>query len=125
MTTRCIYVMTEKKFEVFLRNYNIEMNDKTFYHPALPIIILQAFTENYMTSTGKIDMLNNIILNGNQIINNFSKNETYSIYKLTKKEINHIANILQGEMSIKNLKAIIESFESSNDDDYLYFIIEK
>jgi hypothetical protein len=117
--------MTEKKFKVFLRNYNIEMNDKTFYHPALPIIILQAFTEHYMTSTGKIDMLSNIILNGNQVINNFSKNETYSIYKLTKKEINHIANILQGEMSIKNLKAIIESFESSNDDDYLYFIIEK
>lgn len=124
MTTP-IYIMTEKRFKTFLKNYNIDMNDKTFYHPALPIIILQAFTEHYITSTGKIDMLHNIILNGNQIINDFSKNETYSIYKLTKKEINHITNTLQDEISIKNLQAIIKTFESSNNDDYLYFIIEK
>lgn len=124
MTTP-IYIMTEKKFETFLKNYNIDTNDKTFFHPALQIIILQAFTEHYMTSTGKIDMLHNIILHRNQVINDFSKNERYSIYKLTKKEINHIANTLDNEMSIKKLQAIIKTFESSKEDDCLYFIIEK
>ena len=112
-------IMTEKTFEKFLDEY------ETIEDIINPMVLFEKSSKYYTNFSGKTYRLYDIVLEGEQIINDFSKKEEFLIYKLSKKYIIELVNKSDDDELIDKWEPIIESFESSNDDDYLYFIIEK
>ena len=114
-------IMSEKIFNIFIKEYNILDVEPL----GNQIVLMEKYSEYYTNFSGKTYRLYDIVLEGEQIINDFSKEEEFLIYKLTKKHIIELVNKSDDNELIDKWEPIIESFESSNDDDYLYFIIDK
>mgnify|MGYP001669345065 CR=1 FL=1 len=112
-------IMTEKTFEQFLKQY------ETIKDILNPMVLFEKSSQYYTNFSGKINRLYDIVLEGEEIINDFSREEKFLIYKLTKKQIIELVNKSDDNELIDKWEPIIESFESSNNDDYLYFIIDK
>lgn len=112
-------IMTEKTFEKFLEQY------ETIKDILNPMVLFEKSSQYYTNFSGKINRLYTIVLEGEQVINDFSREEDFLIYKLTKKQIVELVNKSDNNELINKWEPIIETFESSDDDDYLYFIIEK
>jgi hypothetical protein len=112
-------IMTKTNFEKFLDEY------ETIKDIINPMRLFEKSSKYYTNFSGKTYRLYDIVLDGEQIINDFSKEEEFLIYKLTKKHIIELVNKSDDNELIDKWKPIIESFESLNDDDYLYFIIDK
>lgn len=112
-------IMTKTNFEKFLDEY------ETIKDIINPMRLFEKSSQYYTNFSGKTYRLYDIVLEGEQLINDFSKEEEFLIYKLTKKYIIELVNKSDDNELIDKWKPIIESFESLNDDDYLYFIIEK
>lgn len=112
-------IMTEKTFEQFLKQY------ETIKDILNPMVLFEKSSQYYTNFSGKINRLYDIVLEGEEIINDFSRKEEFLIYKLTKKQIIELVNKSDDNELIDKWEPIIESFESSNNDDYLYFIIDK
>ena len=111
-------IMTEENFNIYIKEYE----EIKVYNP---MVLFEKLSQYYTNLSGKTYRLYDIVLEGEQIINDFSKEEEFLIYKLTKKYIIELVNKSDDNELIDKWKPIIESFESLNDDDYLYFIIEK
>ena len=112
-------IMTEKTFEKFLEEYE---KIKDIINP---MVLFEKSSQYYTNFSGKINRLYNIVLEGDQIINDFSREEDFLIYKLTKKEMVNLVNQSNNNELVDKWEPIIETFDSSDDDDYLYFIIDK
>lgn len=114
-------IMTEKIFNIFIKEYNIldvePLGNK--------IVLMEKYSEYYTNFSGKTYKLYDVVHKGEQIINDFSRTEELLIYKLTKKHIIELVNKSDDNELIDKWESIIESFESLNDYDYLYFIVEK
>ena len=111
-------IMTETNFNIYINEYE----EIKVYNP---MVLFEKLSQCYTNFSGKIHRLYDIVLEGDQIINDFSREENFLIYKLTKKQIIELVNKSSDNELIDKWEPIIESFESSNDDDYLYFIIDK
>ena len=111
-------IMTETNFNIYINEYE----EIKVYNP---MVLFEKLSQYYTNFSGKIHRLYDIVLEGDQIINDFSREENFLIYKLTKKQIIELVNKSSDNELIDKWEPIIESFESSNDDDYLYFIIDK
>lgn len=79
-------IMTEKSFEKFLEEYE---KIKDIINP---MVLFEKSSQYYTNFSGKINRLYNIVLEGEQIINDFSREEDFLIYKLTKKEMVNLVN---------------------------------
>lgn len=112
-------IMTEKTFAKFLEEYE---KIKDIINP---MVLFEKSSQYYTNFSGKINRLYNIVLEGEQIINDFSREEDFLIYKLTKKEMVNLVNQSNNNEIFDKWEPIIETFDSSDDDDYLYFIIDK
>ena len=115
-------VMTEKTFKELLKEY------ETDKYNIDPIDLLEKSSEYYTNFSGKLNRLYDVVPEGEQIINDFSKEEDFLIYKLSKKHIIELVNKSNDDELVDKWEYIIEAFEISNDvaeEDYLYFIIEK
>lgn len=111
-------IMTETNFNIYINEYE----EIKVYNP---MVLFEKLSQYYTNFSGKIHRLYDIVLEGEQIVNDFSREEDFLIYKLTKKQIVELVNKSDDNELIDKWEPIIESFESSNDDDYLYFIIDK
>ena len=111
-------IMTETNFNIYISEYE----EIKVYNP---MVLFEKLSQYYTNFSGKTYRLYDIVLEGEQIINDFSKEEDFLIYKLTKKHIIELINKSNDNELIDKWEPIIESFESSNNDDYLYFIIDK
>lgn len=109
----------KKTFEKFLEEYE---KIKDIINP---MVLFEKSSQYYTNFSGKINRLYNIVLEGEQIINDFSREEDFLIYKLTKKEMVNLVNQSNNNELFDKWEPIIETFDSSDDDDYLYFIIDK
>ena len=105
-------IMTETNFNIYINEYE----EIKVYNP---MVLFEKLSQYYTNFSVKI------VLEGEQIVNDFSREEDFLIYKLTKKQIVELVNKSDDNELIDKWEPIIESFESSNDDDYLYFIIDK
>mgnify|MGYP000995494969 CR=1 FL=1 len=115
-------IMTEKNFEKLLKEYDTDKYNIN------PINLLEKLSQYYTNFSGKLNRLYDIISEGEQIINNFSQEEDFLIYKLSKKYIIELVNKSNNDELVDKWGYIIEAFEISNDtaeEDYLYFIICK
>ena len=112
-------IMTETNFKKFLEQYD------DIKYVINPIDLFETLSQYYTNFSGKTYRLYDIVLEGEQIVNDFSKEEEFLIYKLTKKHIIELVNKSDDNELIDKWEPIIESIEISNDDDYLYFIIDK
>lgn len=112
-------IMTEKTFKKFLEEYKIIKDIIN------PMVLFEKSSQYYTNFSGKLNRLYDVVLEGEQIINDFSKEEEFLIYKLTKKQIVKLVNKSDDKELIDKWKPIIASFEILNDDNYLYFIIDK
>lgn len=111
-------IMTEENFNIYISEYE----EIKVYNP---MVLFEKLSQYYTNFSGKLNRLYDIVLEGEQIINDFSREEDFLIYKLTKKEIVNLVNQSKNNELIDKWKPIIETFDSSNDDNYLYFIIDK
>lgn len=111
-------IMTEENFNIYINEYE----EIKVYNP---MVLFEKLSQYYTNFSGKIHRLYDIVLEGEQIINDFSKEEEFLIYKLTKKQIVELVNKSDDNELIDKWKPIIESFEILNDDECLYFIIDK
>jgi hypothetical protein len=111
-------IMTETNFNIYINEYE----EIKVYNP---MVLFEKLSQYYTNFSGKIHRLYDVVLEGEQIVNDFSREEDFLIYKLTKKQIVELVNKSDDNELIDKWEPIIESFESSNDDDYLYFIIDK
>lgn len=114
-------IMTEKIFNIFIKEYNI-LDVELLGNK---IVLMEKYSEYYTNFSGKTYRLYDIVLDGEQIINDFSKEEDFLIYKLNKKQIVELVNKSNDKELIDKWDPIIKSFKSLNDDDYLCFIIDK
>ena len=112
-------IMTEKTFKKFLEEYKIIKDIIN------PMVLFEKSSQYYTNFSGKLNRLYDVVLEGEQIINDFSKEEEFLIYKLTKKHIIELVKKSDDDELIDKWEPIIESIEILNDDDYLYFIIDK
>jgi hypothetical protein len=112
-------IMTETNFKKFLEEYKIIKDIIN------PMVLFEKSSQYYTNFSGKLNRLYDVVLEGEQIINDFSKEEEFLIYKLTKKHIIKLVNKSDDNELIDKWEPIIESIEILNDDDYLYFIIDK
>ena len=112
-------IMTETNFKKFLEQYD------DIKYVINPMDLFEKSSQYYTNFSGKTYRLYDIVLEGEQIVNDFSREEEFIIYKLSKKQIVKLVNKSNDNELIDKWEPIIESFESLNDDDYLYFIIEK
>ena len=112
-------IMAEKTFEKFLEQYD------DIKYIMNPMDLFEISSQYYTNFSGKTYRLYDIVLEGEQIVNDFSREEGFLIYKLTKKHIIELVKKSNDNELIDKWEPIIESFESLNDDDYLYFIVEK
>ena len=112
-------IMTKKTFEKFLEQYD------DIKYIMNPMDLFEMLSQYYTNFSGKTYRLYDIFLEGEQIVNDFSREEEFLIYKLTKKHIIELVNKSDDKELIDKWEPIIESFEILNDDDYLYFIIDK
>lgn len=110
-------IMTEENFNIYINEYE----EIKVYNP---MVLFEKLSQYYTNFSGKAYRLYDIVLEGEQIINDFSKEEEFLIYKLTKKQIVKLVNKSDDNELIDKWEPIIESLESLNDDDYLYFIID-
>ena len=111
-------IMTEKNFNIYINEYE----EIKVYNP---MVLFEKLSQYYTNFSGKTYRLYDIVLEGQEISNDFSREEEFLIYKLTKKQIIELVNKSDDNELIDKWEPIIESFESSNNDDYLYFIIDK
>lgn len=111
-------IMTETNFNIYMNEYD----EIKLYNP---MVLFEKLSHYYTNFSGKLNRLYDIVLEGEQIINDFSREEDFLIYKLTKKEMVNLVNQSDNNELIDKWEPIIETFDSSNDDDYLYFIIDK
>lgn len=111
-------IMTETNFNIYINEYE----EIKVYNP---MVLFEKLSQYYTNFSGKTYRLYDIVLEGEQIVNDFSREEDFLIYKLTKKQIIELINKSDDNELIDKWEPIIESLESSNDDDYLYFIIDK
>ena len=111
-------IMTEENFNIYISEYE---KIKVYN----PMVLFEKSSQYYTNFSGKINRLYNIVLEGEQIINDFSREEDFLIYKLTKKEMVNLVNQSNNNEIFDKWEPIIETFDSSDDDDYLYFIIDK
>ena len=111
-------IMTEENFNIYISEYE----EIKVYNP---MVLFEKLSQYYTNFSGKTYRLYDIVLEGEQIVNDFSREEEFLIYKLTKKHIIKLVNKSDDNELIDKWEPIIESFESSNNDDYLYFIIDK
>ena len=79
-------IMTEKTFEKFLDEYG------TIKDIINPMVLFEKSSQYYTNFSGKTYRLYDIVLEGEQIINDFSKKEEFLIYKLSKKYIIELVN---------------------------------
>lgn len=111
-------IMTETNFNIYMNEYD----EIKLYNP---MVLFEKLSHYYTNFSGKLNRLYDIVLEGEQIINDFSREEDFLIYKLTKKHIIELVNKSDDNELIDKWEPIIESIEILNDDDYLYFIIDK
>lgn len=111
-------IMTETNFNIYMGEYE----EIKVYNP---MVLFEKLSQYYTNFSGKTYRLYDIVLEGEQIVNDFSREEEFLIYKLTKKHIIELVNKSDDKELIDKWEPIIESFEILNDDDYLYFIIDK
>lgn len=111
-------IMTEKNFNIYINEYE----EIKVYNP---MVLFEKLSQYYTNFSGKTYRLYDIVLEGQEISNDFSREEEFLIYKLTKKQIIELVNKSNDNELIDKWEPIIESFKSSNNDDYLYFIIDK
>lgn len=111
-------IMTEENFNIYINEYE----EIKVYNP---MVLFEKLSQYYTNFSGKTYRLYDIVLKGEQIVNDFSKEEDFLIYKLTKKQIVELVNKSDDKELIDKWKPIIASFEILNDDNYLYFIIDK
>ena len=111
-------IMTEKNFNIYINEYE----EIKVYNP---MVLFEKLSQYYTNFSGKTYRLYDIVLEGQEISNDFSREEEFLIYKLTKKQIIELVNKSNDNELIHKWEPIIESFKSSNNDDYLYFIIDK
>lgn len=111
-------IMTETNFNIYINEYE----EIKVYNP---MVLFEKLSQYYTNFSGKTYRLYDIVLEGEQIVNDFSREEDFLIYKLTKKQIIELVNKSDDNELIDKWEPIIESLESSNDDNYLYFIIDK
>ena len=115
-------IMTEKTFKKLLKEYD---SDKYMINP---IDLLEQSSQYYTNFSGRLNRLYDVVSEGEQIINDFSKEEDFLIYKLSKKQIIELVNKSNDDELVDKWEYIIEAFEISHDaakEDYLYFIICK
>lgn len=111
-------IMTETNFNIYINEYE----EIKVYNP---MVLFEKLSQYYTNFSGKTYRLYDIVLEGEQIVNDFSREEDFLIYKLTKKQIIELVNKSDDNELIDKWEPIIESIEILNDDDYLYFIIDK
>ena len=111
-------IMTETNFNIYINEYE----EIKVYNP---MVLFEKLSQYYTNFSGKTYRLYDIVLEGEQIVNDFSREEDFLIYKLTKKQIIELVNKSDDNELIDKWEPIIDSLESSNGDDYLYFIIDK
>lgn len=112
-------VMTEKTFVNFIEQYELVKNTSN------PMDFLEEASQCYAIFLGNFDRLYDVVFEGEEVINNFSKEEDFLIYKLMKQDVLNIINKSNNPKLVKKWEFIMELFESYGMNENLYFIVEK
>ena len=112
-------IMTEKNFKNFIEQY------KSAIYIDDAIELIGKLSEHFSYFSGNIDRLYNITIEAELIINEFSKKENITIFKISKKQILNIINKSDNSNLIEKWESIMESFKNYDDNENLYLIINK
>ena len=110
-------VMTEKNFKNLMTQYTSNYIEE-------PIELIEKLSQHYTCFSGNINRLYDVVYEGEQIINDFSKEENLTIFKLSKEKIINIINKSNNSSLIEKWEYIMESFDDCNSNDILYFIFD-
>ena len=112
-------VMTEKTFINFIKQYELVKDILN------PMDLLEEASQCYTNFSGNFDRLYSVVFEGEEVINDFFKEEGFLIYKLMKQDALNIINKSNNPKLVEKWEFIMESFENYGMDENLYFIVEK
>lgn len=112
-----IDILTEKNFNKLIETYTKNNNDH-------PIDLLEIYSDYYTNFSGNLNRLYDVVYEGENIINDFSKEIDSQIVRITKKQILNVMNETYDTELIEKWEFIMQTFERCNDKENLYIIIE-
>jgi hypothetical protein len=112
-------VMIETTFINFIKQYELVKETSN------PMDLLEEASKCYTNFSGNFNRLYDVVFEGEEVINNFSKEEDFLIYKLMKQDVLNIINKSNNPKLVEKWEFIMESFENYGMDENLYFIVEK
>lgn len=115
-----IDVISEKLFNRFIIEFDALQREPLDN----PIVLLEKYSEHYTNFSGNLNRLYDIMFEGEQIRNNFSKEMDLQIFKLSKEKVLDIINKSDNPELVEKWDSIMESFEQYNNAENLYFIID-
>ena len=114
--SKSLDVMSETNFNKLIHEYNTnELLNK-------PIELIEKYSEYYTNFSGNLNRLYDVVYDGEEIKNDFSKEIDLHIIKLSKE---HIINIIENSYDdnlIEKWEFIMQVFEDYEPKDNLYFI---
>ena len=116
--SKSLDVMSETNFNKLIHEYNTNelLNN--------PIDLIEKYSEYYTNFSGNLNRLYDVIYDGEEIKNDFSKEVDLHIIKLSKE---HIINIIEDSYDdnlIEKWEFIMQIFEDYKPEDNLYFIYD-
>ena len=112
-------VMTEKTFINFIEQYELVKEALN------PMDLLEEASQCYTNFSGNFGRLYDVVFEGEEVTNNFSKEEGFLIHKLMKQDVLNIINKSNNPKLVEKWEFIMESFENYGINENLYFIVEK
>ena len=116
--SKLLDVMSETNFNKLIHEYNTNelLNN--------PINLIEKYSEYYTNFSGNLNRLYDVVYDGEEIKNDFSKEIDLHIIKLSKE---HIINIIENSYDdnlIEKWEFIMQVFEDYEPKDNLYFIYD-
>ena len=112
-----IDILTEKNFNKLIETYTKNNNNQ-------PIDLLEIYSDYYTNFSGNLNRLYDVVCEGDNIINDFSKEIDSQIVRITKKQIQNVMGENYDTELIEKWEFIMQAFERCDDKENLYIIIE-
>lgn len=119
-------VMTATNFDKFMEQYEQVKLTEQYNNDPIGVLMdmLDDFTQYYTNFSGNIGRLNDVVLEGELLQNDFANEYECHIYKLNKKDILDIVNASDNIKLVTKWEDIMESFDDCEPTETIYCIVD-
>lgn len=119
-------VMTAKNFDQLIGRYEQVKDTEKYNTDPIGVLmdVMDEFTQYYTNFSGNYVRLNDVVMNGERLQNEFANEYDCRIYKLQKKDILDIVNASDNVELVNKWEDIMESFDDCEPTETIYLIVD-